>query len=390
LFLLDGGQFYAVAPTDQPGFLSVSGIEESADGSLWLCEKRGIIHINAPEVRKFLQTPSYRVRYEVFDALDGLPGVFYDFGQTLRKGPCGRFWFKTDHGIVWLAPATIPARVPPPISIRSVIADNKRVALQPGLTLPARSQNLEVQYTALNLSVPERARYRYKLDGADKDWQDVGVRREAFYTNLGPGTYRFHITARNEGGEWNPEDAVLDFRIAPAWFQTIWFRSLCVCIFLFLLWMLYQLRLRQLHRQFNRTLEARVSERTRIARELHDTLLQTFSASLLRFQSVLKMLPVRPEEARQRVESAIEQASSAIAEGRDAVHQLRSGALITPDLAQSIGDFAGELVRSSGSEGLPEFRVQVEGAPRDLDPMVRDEVYRIAAEALRNTVRYAE
>ena len=389
LVLLDEDGFHKVIPADRPDFDTVYGIEELADGSLLLCERHGIIYIAAPEAGKFLQNPSYRVHYEVFDARGSVPALYEYSGPRFVEGTDGRIWFGGDHDLAWLNAAMIPQSVPPPGSIRSLIAADKRYSLGPGVTLPPRSKNLEIDYTALNLSTPERVRYRYKLDGVDMDWQDADVRRQAFYTNLGPGRYKFHMTACNEGGEWNPEEAVLDFRIAPAWFQTIWFRSLCVCAFLCLLWMAYQLRLRQLQRQFNRTLETRVSERTRIARDLHDTLLQTFSASLLRLQSVSKMLPSRPEEAKQRVDTAIEQASSAIAEGRDAVHQLRSGVLTTADLGDAINSFAGELMHSSG-ENPPEFHFQVEGTARNLNPVVRDEGYRIAVEALRNALRYAD
>lgn len=388
LSLFDGRQFHSVVPTDEGRFAGISGIAELADGSLWLAESRGAIHVNAEEVRKFLETYSYRVRYEIFDSLDGF-GTFLFAGQKVVEGTDGRLWFGAKGRVASLNPVTLPKSASLPVSIRLVTANGKQFAPLMNLMLPPRSVNLHVEYTALNLSAPQWVRYRFKLDGVDQEWQDAGVRREAFYTNLGPGKYRFHITARNEGGEWNTDEAVLDFRIAPAWFQTIWFRALCICTFLSLLWMLYQLRLRQFQRQFNRTLEARVSERTRIARELHDTLLQTFSASLLRFQSVSRMLPTRADEAKQRVDTAIEQASHAIAEGRDAVHQLRSGGSATADLAQSISNFVNELMNSSSSENPPEFRVQVEGTPRDLNPIVPDEAYRITAEALRNAVRYA-
>jgi signal transduction histidine kinase len=159
--------------------------------------------------------------------------------------------------------------------------------------------------------------------------------------------------------------------------------------FFLLLWSIYLLRLRELHREFNTALEARVNERTRIARELHDTLLQSFNGVLLRFLAVSNLLPARPDDAKRRIDSAIEQASDAITEGRDAVYALRSGGLTTVDFAQSIGNFGKELLSDPTNDISLEFRVQVEGKPRDLNPMVRDEVYRIAAEALRNAVRHA-
>ena len=184
--------------------------------------------------------------------------------------------------------------------------------------------------------------------------------------------------------------ARLEFSIAPAYYQTTWFRVVVVVLFLALLWAAYQLRVRQLATQFNRTFEARVSERTRIARELHDTLLQSFQGLLLRFQSASKLLPARPDEAKQRLDAAIEQGAEAIAEGRDAVQGLRSSAFETNDLANAITAFAEELSREMSTSDRPVIDVEVEGAPRNLQPMVRDETYRIAAEALRNAFRHAQ
>jgi signal transduction histidine kinase len=157
------------------------------------------------------------------------------------------------------------------------------------------------------------------LEGQDPDWKEIVNDRDVQYSNLASGHYRFRVMACNNSGVWNEEGALLDFSIDPAYYQTTWFRVLCGAAFLALLWAGYQLRVRRLAHQFNMTLEARVSERTRIARELHDTLLQSFQGLLLRFQSVLKILPERPLEARQRLESALDQATGAIAEGRDAV-----------------------------------------------------------------------
>ena len=160
-------------------------------------------------------------------------------------------------------------------------ANGRQLGSLANLVLPPRTTDLQIGYTALSLAVPEKVRFRYKLDGLDTDWQDAGTRREAFYTNLGPGKYRFHVIACNNDGIWNETGATLDFRMSPAWYQTLWFRSLYVVAFALFLWALHQLRLRQLARQFNIRLEERVGERTRIARELHDTLLQTIQGSKL-------------------------------------------------------------------------------------------------------------
>jgi signal transduction histidine kinase len=162
-----------------------------------------------------------------------------------------------------------------------------------------------------------------------------------------------------------------------------------VTAFLLLVGSVYGLRLRELERQFNTAIEARVDERTRIARELHDTLLQSFNGLLLRFQAVANLLPARPDEAKRRIESAIEHASNAITEGRDAVYELRSDGPNLVELGQAMGNFGKELLGGSAIEGNPQLLVQVEGTPRPLNPIVRDEVYRIGAEALRNAIRYA-
>jgi signal transduction histidine kinase len=244
----------------------------------------------------------------------------------------------------------------------------------------------------LSFVAPEQVKFRYKLEGYDNEWQDAGNRRQAIYTNLPPRAYRFRLMASNNSGVWNEEGARLDFSIAPAFYQTTWFRLAILVLFLFLLWVTYRLRVRQLAHQFNRTLEARVSERTRIARDLHDTLLQSFQGLLLRFQSVLKILPEQPLEARQRLETALDQAAAAITEGRDAVQGLRSSAFETNDndLANGMAAIAEELTSGASTVNSPAIDVEVEGTPRNLNSVVRDEAYRIAGEALRNAFRHAQ
>jgi signal transduction histidine kinase len=229
-------------------------------------------------------------------------------------------------------------------------------------------------------------RFRYKLEGHDNDWQDPGTRRQAFYNDLSPRDYRFRVIAANNSGVWNEAGASFDFSVAPAYYQTRWFQASCGAAFLVLLGGLYLLRVKQLEQHLSIRMEERVNERTRIARDLHDTLLQSFQGVLLKFHAVTFMLPDRAAEAQQTLETVIDQARKAIAEGRDAVQGLRSSAAVTSDLAGVIGTFGEELAEG---ENAPEFRVQVEGTPRDLVPIVRDEAYRIACEAVRNAFRHA-
>ncbi len=211
---------------------------------------------------------------------------------------------------------------------------------------------------------------------------------EAYYTNLPPRNYRFRVMACNNSGVWNEAGASFDFSIAPAYYQTTWFQASCAAAFLGLLWALYRYRLHQIAQQFNARLEERVNERTRIARELHDTLLQSFHGLMFRFQAARNMLPRRPEEAMQALDGALERTEQAIAEGRDAIQDLRASTAVANELAQAVTALGNEL-------GLPQrFRRRsafpVEGPPRDLHPILRDEIYAIAREAVRNAFRHAQ
>ena len=197
------------------------------------------------------------------------------------------------------------------------------------------------------------------------------------------------MIASNNSGVWNEVGDALEFSIAPAYYQTNWFRAICVLLVLALVWAIYQIRVRQLRHDFALTLGARVQERTSLARELHDTLLQSFQGLMLRFEIVSQLLPDRPIEAKEKLDGAMKQAADAITEGRDAVQGLRASTVQTNDLARAINTLGEELATDPANHGSPAFRVTVEGDPRDLHPILRDEIYRIAAEALRNAFHHA-
>ena len=200
--------------------------------------------------------------------------------------------------------------------------------------------------------------------------------------------------ACNNSGVWNEAGASFDFSIDPAYYQTAWFQASCVAAFLGLLWALYRYRLHQIAQEFNARLDERVDERTRIARDLHDTLLQSFHGLMFRFQAARNMVPRRPEEAVQALDEALERTEQAIAEGRDAIQNLRASATVTNELAQAVTALGNEMSHELSSQGsvhdAAKFRVVVEGPPRDLHPILRDEVYAIAREAVRNAFRHAQ
>jgi len=255
------------------------------------------------------------------------------------------------------------------------------------LLLPPHVRNLLIEYTALSLVVPGNVKFRVMLEGQDKGWREVVNQRHVQYTNLPPKHYKFRVLACNNSGVWNEEGAALEFSIAPAYYQTNWFRALCAVFFLALLWAAHQLRVRRFRYEFEMTLDARVGERTRIARDLHDTLLQSFHGLLLRFQTVSQLLPEH-SDAKEKLDSAIEQAAAAITEGRDAVQALRDSTVEGNDLALAISTL-GEEIEPDPNGHRPAFHVAVGGEPRDLRPIVRDEIYKLTAEALRNAFRHA-
>jgi signal transduction histidine kinase/ligand-binding sensor domain-containing protein len=390
LEFFDGSRFQPVSPSDGSSFGGVSGIVADPDDGLWFSENRGIIRIRETQLRQFGST---KVEFESFGLLDGLTA---DLRGSLAAPSAvqttdGRIWFATTKGVAWINPKRIVRNtVPPPVLIESVIANGRKYNSSTLLKLPPRIENLEITFTATSLTIPERVRFRYKLEGQDEDWQEAGTRRETVYTNLGTGSYRFRVIACNNDGVWNEAGASLEFFVRPAYYQTTWFRVLCIGAFLGLLWALYHSRVRQLQQKFAMVVEARVDERTRIARELHDTVLQSLHGLLMSFQRAANLLPDRPVEAKQKLEGAIDQAAQAITEGREAVQGLRSSTVVTNDLAVAIQTLGEELATQQTSQDAPLFDVAVEGTPRDLNPILRDDVYRIAGEALRNAFHHAQ
>ena len=369
------------------------------DHSFWLDTPCGIMRLTPSEIGTWLraadkgQAEHVIVHPTIFDNSDGVRVhdlAYRPYNPPATKSLDGRIWFAPLDDVSVIDPRHLPFNnVPPPVHIEQVMADAKSYDASNGLRLPPVVHELTIDYAALSLAVPEKVRFRYKLEGQDPKWKEVVNLRQVRYTNLAPGHYTFSVIACNNDGVWNETGASLHFSIAPAYYQTVWFRICCVAALLLLLLAAYLLRVRQLEAQFAAGLEARVDERTRIARDLHDTLLQTFNALLPYLQTVSNVLPSQPDEAKRRVDHAIEQATNAITDGRDTVHALRSGGSAATDLDLAIGNFAKELLSGTTSEPVPEIHVQVEGKPTLLNPIVRDEAYRIATEAVRNAIRHA-
>ncbi len=367
----------------------ISFIEDDAK-RWWLYTECGVVELPDSEIQRWWANPAAVVETHVYDVLDGArPQGGPSFNSAAHTSD-GRVWFASGFVLQMADPSRLSQKaLPAETYIESVIVDRKEFAATGDLKLSPHPRDLQIDYTSPTFLIPQRVKFRYQLDGYDHEWHDAGTRRQAFYTDLPPGKYSFRVIASNSDGTWDDTPARLDFSVTPAYYQTNWFRALCVCIFLALLWGAYQWRVRQLQHQFDMTLDARVGERTRIARDLHDTLLQSAHGVLLRFQTVSQLLPDRPIEAKEKLDNAIDQTADFITEARDQVQGLRDSTVQSNDLALAISTL-GEELGTDSAHLQPAFRVAVEGEARNLHPILRDEIYKIATEALRNAFRHSQ
>ncbi len=373
---------------------------EDADRSLWLYGACGLVRITRTELDAWIADPKRRIETAVWDGADGVSlnaAAAFAYSPSVAKSTDGRLWFLSKEGVQVVDPRHLPFnRVPPPVHIEKVFADGRLYWQQrPGETvstvhLPPLTRELQVDYVGLSLVAPEKMQFRIKLEGQDEDWRVPDNPRHSRYTNLRPGKYTLRVKASNNSGVWNEQGDTLELWVAPAYYQTNSFRALSAALCLALVWAAHRWRVRQLRYQFELTLDARVGERTRIARELHDTLLQGAHGVLLRFQTVSELLPERPMEAKERLHSAIEQTAHFVTEARDEVQGLRASTTHSNDLAQAVSTLGEGLSTDSASRESTAFRVTVEGEARNLHPILRDEIYRIATEALRNSFRHAQ
>jgi ligand-binding sensor domain-containing protein/signal transduction histidine kinase len=373
---------------------TVHWVVEDSDRSFWLNTACGLVRVARDDVDAWLSNHTQPIRASVYDASDGIRVESMTKGGAphTAKSSDGKLWFVSEEGVSVVDPRHLSRNtLPPPVVIEAVTADRvvHDLVSNPAstLTLPALTRDLQIDYTALSLVVPEKNRFKYMLEGKDREWQDVGTRRQAFYNDLKPRSYRFRVIASNNSRVWNETGDTLEFSIPPAWYQRTSVQSAAVVGFLALLWAGYRYRVRQIAHLYDARVQARVDERTRIARDLHDTLLQNFHGVLFRFQAIANLLPDRPVQAKQDFEKAIDQANQAIVEGRDAVQDLRGG-IDVGDLPTAISTLGRELAVGDES-ARPVVNIAIEGTPRALHPIVRDDVYRIAAEALRNAFRHA-
>jgi signal transduction histidine kinase len=362
------------------------------DSSFWLYTACGLVRVSRSELERWSADPARHIDFTLLGRSDGVRSRALLTGYTPRviKSSDGRIWFANLESLSVIDPRHLVLNsTAPPVHIEEIIADSQSYAPRHGMRLPARVRDLTIYYTALSYAAPQKVRFRFKLEGQDKDWRELVDVRHVQYTNLPPKHYRFRVIATNNSGVWNEQGDTLEFSVDPAYYQTNWFRALCVAAFMALLWAAYRLRVRQLHREFNMAIDARVSERTRIARELHDTLLQSLQALLFQYQAARNLFAAGSERAIRVLDATIDKTEQAIAEGRDAIQDIRSDTVAQNALPELLTMAASELAESQADHALPTFGVTVEGDRRTVAPIIREETYRIALELLRNAFRHA-
>lgn len=381
---LRGSALRVLSSKTYPEFRAVAGVAQTAAGETWISTSGGLVGMATAALDRAFSKPGAPIRTMRLDFRDGLTGAqSRDTNRAAVRGGDGRLWFANGTGTVWIDPAHLPSNPAPPPVVISALKAGRAIFHDPGdLKLTAGTSNLEIDFAAPSLSIPERVKVLYRLEGSDEAWIDPGARRQAFYTNLAPGRYAFKVIAANDDGVWNRAGATLRIEIPPTFLQSYWFKGLILLAVVGLLWLAYLLRVRSLKARMRAKLEERLAERERIARDLHDTLLQGFQGLILRFQSVANEIPPQLK-ARGLIEQALESADSVLSEGRDSVHHLR--AMDSTDLAEALADTAERLRRDRPLE----FRMTVEGAPRRLHPVVREELSRIGDEALSNAFRHS-
>lgn len=385
-----------IMPADRPLQLNfaggtsidgISGITKADDGSLWLNSLSGILRVPPSEVELALKDHTHPMQYRLFNYLDGLSAKAPQIRPmpSILKGVDNTLWFTTTNGVASIDAANIYTNaVVPSVAIKGLLVDGVLLDPASSITLSKGAKDLQIDYTALSVSMPERVRFRYMLAGYDKQWQEAGTRRQAFYTHLPPGRYRFQVTACNNDGLWNNTGASVAFYLPPTFLQSWYCKALLTILFLVSTWLFYLLRMRQETAKLRVRIQERLLERERIARDLHDTLFQSVEGSLLHLNAVTSRLPVE-HQIKDQLREAYGEVDRVMGQARSLVFDLRQP-VDSQDLSSTIMLFAEEV----GYLSEAKVDVQVRGAQVQLNPAVQDEVLKIVKECLWNAFRHAQ
>jgi len=361
-------------------------IVEDGSRNLWMSSNRGLFRVSKSSLEDFASGRTARISSTVYGLADGLPTTDFNGGdQTMGlRTREGKLVFATSRGAVEVDPNHLRTNpLAPPVVIEESLINQMQVPDQ--ASVPVGRGELEFHFAGLSFAEPSRVVFRYKLEGFDKDWISSGGRHTAYYTNIPPGKYQFRVMAANNDGVWNEAGASLNFTLSPKFYQTHWFLMLCATVTAVLGLFAYQWRIRRIAAVLDAQFQERLAERTQIARDLHDTLLQSFLSASMQLHVANDQLPTE-WPAKPIVSNVLELMKHAIDEGRNALRGMRLSGVELEDLEQAFARIRQEVVVPQATS----FHLVVKGQVRPLHPLIRDEVYRIGREALINVFRHSQ
>jgi signal transduction histidine kinase/ligand-binding sensor domain-containing protein len=388
LAVLAGDRFHMLQ-TNVPGTLTgITGIVLAADGCYWFNTQAGAVRIRAEDVQQAVQDPAFKMPFQLVDTLSGMPGGAQRIRPlpSLVQGFDGRLWFAQMSGLAWLDPREMPSSHPPlRVVIRELISGTQTLSPDQPVDLPVATHGFRMVYTALGSPFPERVTFRYRLRGSGGDWQFAGTNRVANFAGLGPGHYQFELQASEDGALWTSPSVLLPISIAPAFYQTSWFKVLCGLLVLLAVVLVTRWRIHLSNERLQARLQIRHAERERIARDLHDTLLQGVQGLILRVHAAASQLsPQHP--VGHSIEQALERAEEILVEGRNRLRDLRLGLGVPNELSVRIAGFAQQCAEDHSAT----FRICSRDGDQSIDPVVGEEAFLIAREALLNAFRHAD
>ncbi len=358
-------------------------ILEDRAGRFWMSGPNGISSIGRDQLDRVAATPTYRPAVTLYGISDGLETTQMH-GGTQPAGSltaAGEIWFPSNKGPVRILPEEVVTTGMPSAVIERVLADGREAPLPGSLTLPPGDGKLEVHYSAIRLRSQERIRFRYKLEGFDNDWTEADQRRVAYYTNLPSGDYRFRVEAFEMSDPEKASEAGFAFYWSPRFYRTPWFYILCLVALAAATWAAHEFRMREAHSRFQGVLE----ERARVAREMHDTLIQGCGGVSALLEASFALGDREPETRHELLECARDQVRTTIDEARRAVWNLRH----QPDGA-GIGSMLSQMAHQVSVESRIPILCETAGKPATLDPPVEHDILMVAREALHNAVQHAQ
>jgi signal transduction histidine kinase len=371
--------------------MSVFGAAQDDAGGWWVNGMEGVYRFPPGELERALDDSTYVATSRTFDETDGMPGapIKAYYSPLVAKSGDGKIWVAADSGLGYVDPLRLPPLEAPPVSIEVMRVEGREFAIADSARIPPGARDFEIDYTSLTFRTPERVRFRYRLDGIDTTWREVGDRRRAYFNGLAPGSYRFRVTASYGDGVWNEAGAGWSFRVLPAWYQAWWFRILAVAAIAALGGTVVALVQRGRHLRAQQVLEqkhaATLAERARIAQDLHDTLLQGFAGVTMQLKVAELALPDEPDVAAETLLRVQQLARESLREARERVWEMRDSRLGGGHLRAALESIARERTAGTGIE----VSVQAEGEERQVPAAVEDAAFRIGREAIVNAVRHA-